>query len=216
MIACLLDQVVQTRAFRAQHQAAISIEVEVGVVRRSAFVEPNGPNVRFLHLLERTGHVGHTCDRHMFARSRAGLRDHRRDGRGPTLRQQHAIHPCAIRRAQQRPKVVRVFDAVERKKKSVMETPLRPEQILDRKELTFPHGRDRTLVRLGLRDPRKLLFPFYRHAHSGGAAELYQAVQPLRAIACDQHVLQPSPTCANRLLHRVKAVKNFHTSQFTA
>ena len=120
MVAGLLDQIVQSCTFAAEHEDAIGLEVELGVVRRSALVEAEDPDVLLLHLLQGADEVGDAGDANVLGGAGGGLGDGRGDGSGAALGQDDSIDSGAVGGAEQGAEVVRVFDAVERKKKTVL------------------------------------------------------------------------------------------------
>ena len=124
MVAGLLDQIVQSGSFAAEDEDAIGLEIELGVVGRSALVEAEDPNMFLLQLFEGADEVGDASDADVLGGSGGGLGDGGGDGSGAALGQDDSVNSGSIGSAEKRAKIVGILNAVERKKgfESINET----------------------------------------------------------------------------------------------
>jgi hypothetical protein len=149
----------------------------------------------------------------MFGRAGAGLHGGRAQRRGAALGQNNTVNPGAIGYAQQSAEVLRILHAVE----SQDETRCgelagsRRKKIFERKKLLRVHQCDHALMRRGPGGNSKLLARLLENPDADLAA---QGNQPLKTrimpLAGHKHVVKAPLSGFQSLLHRVKAVKNFH------
>jgi hypothetical protein len=104
-----------------------------------------------------------------------------------------------------------VFNAVERQEEAVLALLFRSHQVFDTEELPLADDPQDPLVRIRLRQSGKLVAGVECYADACGFAELNDFFQPVVAsFAGYADMIEPACPGANRLLYRVKAVKNFH------
>ena len=213
MVAGLLDQVVQTGAFAAEDEDAVGLEVELGVVGRSALVEAEDPNVFLFHLLERADEVGDAGDAHMLGRSGGCFGDGRGDRSGTALRQDDAVDSGAFGGAEERPEIVGVLDAIEREEEAVLSILFFGcKQVFDAEKLAFfDHGQN-ALMGIGSGDAGELVAGFERDPDACVAAELDEPLEAVVAsFASYADVVELARTGADCLFYWVQAVQNFHS-----
>ncbi len=157
VVAGLFDQVVQARAFAAQHQHAVGVEVEVGVVGGSALVETEHPDVLLLELFERADEVGDAGDADVLGGSGGGLGDRGGDRGRAAFGQDDAVDARAVGGAKQRAEVVGVFDAVEGDEELVLAVGFGDEQVFDGEELAVAQDGEDTLVGVGFSEAGELV-----------------------------------------------------------
>jgi len=146
VIAGLLHQIVQPGALSPQHQNAIRPEVKLGVIGRSAFVEPQHPDILLLHLLKRANEVRNPGNPHML-RSPGRCLGHGRGHRSRSpFRKDHTVDARAIGGSQQRSQVVGVLDAIESEKEPVLSCLAWSQQILNPQESPLPNDRQHALM----------------------------------------------------------------------
>ena len=213
MITGAADEIVQARALAAQHDDEVAGEVEAVVVGFAALVEPDDPQVLALEFFERADQVDDAGDAQMLGRAGAGFYGNGAQRRGTTLGEDNTVHARAIRHAQQRAEILRIFHAVE----SQDETRggglsgRRREEIFERKKLLRVDERDNALMRGGFGGDGELLAGLLENADASLAAlgdQLLEArVMPL---AGHEHVVKAPLAGFEGLFHRVQAVENFH------
>ena len=120
VIAGLFDQIVQSCAFAPEDEDAVGLEVEVGVVGSSAFIQSEDPDVLLLHLFERANEVGNPRNPNVFRGSGRGFGYGRGDGGGSALGEDDAVDAGTVGGSEQRSEVVGVFDAVEGEEEAVL------------------------------------------------------------------------------------------------
>jgi len=211
MVAGLLHQVVQSCAFASEDEDAIGPEVEVGVVRRSALVEAEDPDMLPFHLLQRPHEVGDASDPHMFGRSCGRLGYRRGDRCRTSLRQDDTVYACSIGGAQQSTQIMGIFDAIESKEEFVLSRLFGGEQVFDPEKLALAHDRQHSLMRIGAGEPGELVARLKGYANACGAAEFDQPFEAVIAtLAGDTDVVELARAGTDGLFNRVKPVKNFH------
>jgi hypothetical protein len=211
MVAGLLDQVVQPSAFTSQYKDAIGLEVELGVVRRSALVESKNPDMLLLHLFERADKVSDTSNADMLRGSRGGLRHCGRDRGRAAFRQDDSVDSGPVGGAKQRAKVMWILDAVERKEETMSSLFSVGQKVFNAEKLTFPDDCQHALMGIGAGDPGELVAGFERDTYACGAAELDQPFKAfVAALAGHAYMVKLARTGTDSLLDRVKTVQNFH------
>jgi len=113
VVAGAANQLVQARAFAAQHQHAVAGQVELVVVGSASFVQADDPHILLFQVFQGTDQVDDAGNAEVFGCSSAGLDGDRADGRGAALGEDNAVHASAVGYAEQRAQVLRVFHAVE-------------------------------------------------------------------------------------------------------
>jgi hypothetical protein len=212
MVAGLLDQVVQTGAFAAEDEDAIGLEVELGVVGRSALVETEDPDVLLFHLLECADEVGDAGDAYMLGGASGGFGYGRGDRSGAALGQDDSIDSGAFGGAEKRPEIVGVLDAVEREEEAMPAFFFSCEEVFDPKKLALFDQRKHPLMSVGAGDAGELVAGFERDANASGAAELDKPLKPLvAAFTGHADVVELAGAGADGLFDRVKAIQNFHS-----
>ena len=217
MVAGALHQIVQPGAFAAQHQAAILLEVEVAVVGLAALIQADDPDVLLFHRLQRAGKIDDLRNAHVFAGPGRGFGHNRAERRRPPFGQDDSVNARTIGRPQQRAQVVRVFHAIERQEKSpAAGSRGSVQQVFERQELAFAQEGHNTLVGVGLGVAGELIARLHADTDIGRAAELQNAVQARVAagfaLPGNADVVQAADAGAQRLFHRMQAVKNIHPS----
>ena len=211
MVAGLLHQVVQPCAFASEDEDAIGPEVEVGVVRRSALVEAEYPDMLPLHLLQGPHEVRDASDAHVFGGSCGRLGYRRSDRCRTSLRQNHSVYACSIGSAQQSTQIMGIFDAIESKEESVLSGLFGREQVFDPEKLALSNDRQHSLMRIGAGEPGELVAWLKRYADACGAAEFDQSFEAvIAALAGDADVVELPRAGTDGLFDRVEPVKNFH------
>lgn len=212
MVAGFFDEIVEAGAFGAEHEAAVGVEVELGIVRSAAFVEADDPDVGALQLFERAGDVGDAGDGDVLAGPGAGFGHDAGDGRAASLGEQHTVDAGAVGGAEQGAEVVRVFNAVEGEEEAATQFGGSGEKVFEGEEFALAQGGDGSLMGLGAGGAGKLGFVGEGDADAGKFAERGELVQAWCAVAGDEDVFEAAGTGADGLFDRVEAVENFHST----
>lgn len=212
MIAGLLDQVVQACSLPPQNEDAIRLEVEFGVIRGSALIQAEHPDMLLLHLLQRTDEVRDACDANVLRSPGGGLRHRRRYGSGTALGQNDSIDTRAVGGTKESAEIVRVLDAIESKEEAVLLVGFGSEQVFDSEESPLHDNGQHALMCVCAGNPGELVARLQSDPNACGAAELNQPLKALiAALTGDAYVIKLASAGANGLFDRVKTVKNFHT-----
>jgi hypothetical protein len=113
VVAGTLDEVVEACAFAAEDEDAVAGEIEPIIVRFSALVEADDPEVLLFEFLERADEVDYAGYAEMFGCTSAGFYSNGAEWGGTALGEYDAIDSCAIGYAKQGAEVLRVFDTVK-------------------------------------------------------------------------------------------------------
>ena len=103
----------EARALTAEDDDEIAGEVELVVVDGAALVETDDPEVVALELFEGADEVDDAGDAEVLGGAGAGFDGRGAEGCGAALGEENAVDAGAIRNAEERAEVLRVFDAVE-------------------------------------------------------------------------------------------------------
>jgi hypothetical protein len=216
VVAGLLDEVVEARAFATEDENAIGGEIEVGVVGGTTLVESDDPDVSFLHLLEGADEIGDSGDTNVFGGPGRGFGYGGGNGGAATLREENAVDSGSIGRSEEGPEIVGVFDAVERKEEAGPASCIGNEEVFDGEECPLTKVGDNALVRLGFGDAGELVARLDSDADAGGAGEGGEAIKLcIAALAGDGDAVEPTGAGPDGLFNGVEAIKNFHEFKFT-
>jgi hypothetical protein len=216
VVAGLFDQVVQTGPFAAKHEDAVGFEIESGVIRRPALVQPQNPYIFLLELFERTDEVSDAGDADVLGGSGGGLGDGRGDGSGPALGEDDSVYSGAVGGAKERAEVVGVLDAVQSKEEMVLAFHFWGQKIFNSEKLTLADDCQHSLVGIRPGKAGELVTGFERDPDSFGLAELDQPFKTLIApLPGDAYMIELARAGTDGLLDRVQTVKNFHELKST-
>lgn len=119
--------------------------------------------------------------------------------------------PGSVGGPEQRSQIVRIFDAVQSKKESVLSGLAGKQQVLDPQEPSLSNHCEHALMSIRPGKPGKLVSGFQRHADTCRSAELHQPFEAIvSAFPSDADMVKLPRTRTNGLLDRVETVKNFH------
>ena len=211
MVAGLLDQVVEPGALATEYQDAVRSEGEIGVVRRSAFVEADHPDICLFHLFEGADEVGNAGDADVLRGSGGGF-GHRWGYRGaPTFRHQDAVDSGAIGSAQQCAEVMGVFNAIEREEEPMVAVCRGHKKIFDGKEGPIAQKGHNSLMCIGFRGARELIARFAGDPNAGRTGQGGDLLEAgVTTLAGDRDAVKTAGTGANGLFDGVEAKENFH------
>jgi acetyl-CoA C-acetyltransferase len=100
-------------AFRAQHDRAVHVPVNLVVKLAATFVERYRPDIPALEFLDSAGDVGDTSNRQPFTGSGRSLGDGTSDANGASFRYDQAVGASGIGRANDCTEIVGILDAVK-------------------------------------------------------------------------------------------------------
>jgi hypothetical protein len=213
MIASAADEIVQACALAAENDDEVAGEVEAVVVGCAAFVETNDPEVALLQFFEGADEVDDTGNSEVLGCSRARFERRGAERGGTAFRKNDAIDAGAVGNAKQRAKILRIFDAIERKDKprDIWACRRRIKQIFNGERFLRTDQRDDALVRSRFGDGGELLAGFRTDADAGLAALRDEALQAVvLAFAGDQYLIEAAAAGFKCFLDRMQAVENVH------
>jgi hypothetical protein len=211
VIAGFFDEVVEACAFAAKDEDTVGVEVEFGVVGGAALVEAEDPDVFLLHLLEGADEVGDAGDTNVLGGAGGGFGHGGGDGGRAALGDDDAVDTGSVGGAEEGSEVVRVFDAVEGKKKSMLAGGRGGEEVFDGEEFALADDGENALVGVGAGEAGELVAWFEGDTDAGGAAEIDEAgdsgiAAGVAALAGDANVFELARAGADGLLDWVEAV----------
>jgi len=208
---------VESGAFAAEDQDAVSGEVEAVVVRGSAFVETDDPEVVFFEVFEGADEVDDAGDAEVFGCSGAGLDGDGAEGGGAAFGEDDAVYAGAVGYAEEGAKVLRVFNAVEGEEEAGCGCAVggcwRMEEVLDAEQFLRADYGDYALVGCGSGELGELVAGLLANADAGFSAfgeELLDA--GVVALAGDEDVVEAAAAGAQGFFDGVEAVEDFHLS----
>jgi hypothetical protein len=214
-VAGALHEVMEAGALAAEDQADILAKVKLGVIRSSALLEPDDPDVVVFELLEGAGEIGDAGDADVLGGAGGGLGNDSTEWGGTAFGEEDAGDPSAVGGAEQSAEVVGILDAIEGQEETMAGgVGWSGEEVFELKEFSFPKEGDDALVGVGAGVAGELLARFGHDAEVGGAGESQDGfeagVAAGFALASDGDVVDGLGTGTQRLLDRVQAVKNLH------
>jgi hypothetical protein len=213
VVAGAADEVVETGAFTAQDEDAVAGEIELVVVGCAALVESDDPDVLALKFFERANQVDDPRDAEMFSRACAGLGCGRADWSRAPFGEDNAIDSRTVGYSQEGSKILRVFNTIKREEKTGRAGMSGGglEQILKGQRFLRTNQRDHALMRGGSGKLSELFARFLANTHASLTAFGHEAREPvILALESDNNVIKAATASLERLLHRMKAVENFH------
>jgi hypothetical protein len=213
MVARAADQIMEAIALATEDKDAVAGEVELVVVRLTAFVEADDPEVLLLQLFEGADEVDHTSDAEVFGGSGAGFDGNGADRCGAAFSENDAIDSGAVSHAQQRAKILRIFDAVESEHEAsrVNGTCGRREKVFDGERFLRTDKSNDALVRSSSGELSELFAGLLANANTGFAASGNEAGEALVVtFASNEDLVKAAAARLERLLDRMHAVENFH------
>jgi hypothetical protein len=218
VIAGAAYQIVQTGALAAEDQHQVAGQVELAVIGGAAFIEPANPEVVALQLFESADEVDHAGDAQVLGRASAGLDRGRGERGGAALGDEDPVDAGAIGHAQQRTKILRILDAVERENQArgagscnFGPRGVRREEVFEGQQLLRADERDDALVRVGTGHLRELLAGLEGDPNTGLAALSEQSFEArIAALARGQHAVKAAFPGAQSFFDRMQAVENVH------
>jgi hypothetical protein len=112
VVAGAADQIVETGAFAAEYEDAVSAKVELVIVRSAAFIQADDPDVLLFQLLKSADQVDDASNAKVFGGTGAGFYGDRAERRSTALREDYAVDAGAIGNAQKSAEILRIFDAI--------------------------------------------------------------------------------------------------------
>jgi len=213
VVAGFFDEVVETCTFASEDEDTVGLEVEVGIVGGAAFVEADDPDVFLLELLEGADEVGDAGYTDVFRGSGGGLGYGSGNGSGAAFGEDDAVDSGSVGGAEESAEIVRVFDAIEGEEEAMLAVFFGGEEIFDGEEFALADYGEDALVGIGAGEAGELVAGLDGDADASGAAELGNAFELLvSTFAGDGDVIELAGTRADRLLNRMEAVQNFHSS----
>ena len=213
VVAGFFDEIVETGTFASEDENAIGFEVEIGVVGGAALVEAKDPDVLLLHLLQRADEIGDAGDADVLGGSGGGLGYGAGDGRGTAFGDDDAVYSCAVGGAEEGSEGVGIFYAVEGEEEAVLAVLFGCEEVFDGEELALADDGEDALMSVGAGEAGELVARLDGDADASGAAEFDHALEAfVSTFAGDADVIELAGTGADRLLNRMEAVQNFHSS----
>ncbi len=213
VVAGAADEVVETGAFAAEDENAVTGEVELVVVAGAALVEADDPEVLLFQLFEGADEVDDTGEAQVLGSAGAGFYGHGTERCGAAFSEHDAINAGAVGHAQQSAEILRVFDAVEGENEALGVGRKRDEEILNREQVLRANEGDNPLVSGGAGDLGELLARLLANADTGLAAggdEAREAV--VLALAGNENVIEAAAAGAEGFLDRVDTVENIHAA----
>jgi hypothetical protein len=113
MITSAAHEVVEAGALTAEDDDEIAREIELVVVTLPMFVESDDPEILLFEILKGADEVDDAGDAKMLGRSGTGFDGHRTEGRGSALRDNDAVNTGTIGNAEERAKILRIFDTID-------------------------------------------------------------------------------------------------------
>ena len=166
-----------------------------------------------LHLLERADEISDAGNADVFGGSGGGFGDGGGDGGRAALGDDDAVDASSVGGAEEGPEVVRVFDAIEGKKKAVMAVGGGGEEVFDGEEFALADDGENALVGVGAGEAGELVAWFEGDTDAGGAAEVDEALEAVvkfapgvTSLAGDADVFELACAGADGLLDGVEAV----------
>jgi len=215
VIAGTADEIVQTSTFASEDEDAGPCEIELVVVGSAALVETDDPEIVLFELLEGAHEVDDADDAKMLGGSGAGFDGGGTERGGTALGEEDAVDARAVGDAQKGAEVLRVFDAVEGEKKAGSgRVPWRGrEEVFEGEKFLWTDEGDDALMGGNAGKLGKLVARFLAHAHASLAAIGHQAGKAVVVtLAGDEHLIKAAAAGFERLLNRMEAVENIHTT----
>ena len=212
VVAGAFDEVMEARAFAAEDQADVLLEVEVGVVGGAAFVEAYDPDVLLLEGFEGAGDVDDLGDADVLAGSGGGLGRDCREGSRSAFGEDDTVDAGAVGGAEESAEVVGVFYAVEGEEEFIAGGGL--EKVFEGQEFALAEEGYDALVGVGAAVAGELVAGLGGDADAFGAGEfenrVHARVAAGFALAGYADVVERAGAGAEGLLDRVQAVQNIH------
>jgi hypothetical protein len=217
VIAGAADEIVETCALAAEDEDAVAGKVELVVVRLTALVETDDPEVLALEFFEGADEIDDAGDAQVLGCAGAGLDCYGAQGGGAALGEQNAIDSCAIGYAQKSAEILRVFNAVEGKKQAGGSGGCGGVEVFEGEEILGADEGHDALVSGGFGECGQLLARLLADADAGVAAEGDEALQALVvALAGDENVVEAAAAGLEGFLDRMQAVQNVHVYSVVA
>jgi hypothetical protein len=213
MIAGAANQVVEARAFAAEHQDTVASEVELVVVARAALVESDDPEIAAFEFFKGADEVDDAGDAQMFGGAGAGFDGYGAQGGRTPLGEQNAVHTGAVGNAQESAEILRILDSIESEQQAGggFGGWVRLEEVFDGQKLLRTDQSHDALVGGGLGELGQLLARLLADAEAGLAAEDDQALQALIVpLAGHQNMVEAPTSGLDCLFNRMQPVENFH------
>jgi hypothetical protein len=221
VIAGALDEIVKACALAAQNEDTIAGEVELVVIGFAALVETDDPEILLLELLEGADEIDDAGDAKVFCCASAGFDGNGAKWRGAALGEHDDVDACAVRNAEQRAEVLRVFDAIEREDEARLAGSLWLEEIFDGEELCGANDGYDTLVCGGAGELGEVLARFLADTDVRLAAGFDEALDAGRLsgfepLAGDHDVVKASAAGLYSFFDGMDAVESLHVSSVKA
>jgi len=134
---------------------------------------------------------------------------------GAPLRENHTVHSCPVRHAQQSPQILRIFHTVESQHESrgwlTRIADKRREKIFNREELLRPDHGDHTLVRGRARKLRQLIARLLTDTHARLAAVGNESRKSfVVTLTSYDDVVKTASTCLECFRNRMHSIEDFH------
>ena len=222
MIAGAANEIVESRAFTAEHDDEIAGEVELVVSCQAALsnsrVQADDPEVVFLQLLKGADEVDNACDAKVLGGPGAGLHSGGAQWSRAAFGEKDAFDSCAICDAKKSAEVLWVFNAIDREDEArgfaggrFIGRGIGLEKVLDGEEFLRADERDYALMCGCISSEGELLARFLADPNACVATLGDDPVKTVVvALARDEHVVKAAAAGLESFRHRMQAVENFH------
>lgn len=210
-IAGSAGEVVQAGAFAPEDQHAACRQVVLVVVDLSPLIEARAPEAGLLESAERADKVDDTRQPHMLRRTRRGLDGGSAQRRGTPLRRDHSIDARSLGAAQQRTKILRIFDAVQSQHQRLLRQSAN--KVLQGQRPPLANDGHDSLVSIAARHPGQLDAVGIADANSGFAESFDKRGKMAAAFPQGQNRLKMSCPRGQRFFNRMPPEQNVHGVQ---
>jgi hypothetical protein len=217
MVAGAAHQVMESGAFAAEDEDAVSGQVELVVIGvRDAIVagvKADDPQVLTLELFEGAHQIDHAGDAEVLGGAGAGFDGNGAEGSGTAFGEDDAVDAGSVGNAEESAEVLRIFNAVKGKNQAPGAGlgEVGGEEVFNGEELLGADQGDNALVRGSFGEEGELLAGLDARADTGVAAKCNHMIEAgIVAFACQQDVVETAAAGLERFLHGMHSVQNFH------